>query len=406
MKAKHANSFLPIVFLCAAALSNPLRLQAQTFFSYPEGDDVTSSLGQFQIVLDQAFVKVFNIIMTNSPLADTLVTRRLRLYHNGVLTSPTLYDPTTTIGRSDPFIEGGIEETIGALAGRAPGRTYVRDSQLIVRPAWPEPTNGAHEVHTFLKSMHLVDSFTTRIGFSVKAGMLAPTRPVCAGQVEAATASSDFPAKSFFNVYVVVDLPSGGFLPPIQLVNVDPLLVQQTNLFSFPPRLIYQHENSTAVSMYFNRDCVITNPITGEQIPAPRGTLFGQLTLAGHGVSFSSFDIDTFQTEIETEAENGTMPLVATPITSVQIQDFSPDYNAVPFPAALSGGRLEVNGSFVFNISGLHLRTTNYLQTHDGFSAGGWQTIATIVPTTNTFTFVDAAATNHAQRFYRLIGAP
>jgi hypothetical protein len=100
------------------------------------------------------------------------------------------------------------------------------------------------------------------------------------------------------------------------------------------------------------------------------------------------------------------MPLVATPVTSVQIQDFSPDYNAVPFPAALSGGRLAVNGSFVFNISGLHLQTTNYLQTRDDLDAGAWQTIATIIPTTNTFTFVDTAATNHQQRFYRLIGAP
>jgi hypothetical protein len=255
-------------------------MNAQSFSAYAEGDDVTSSLGQFQIVLDSSLVKVFNIIMTNSPLADVLVTRHIRLYHNGTLTSPTLYDPTTIIGRSDPFVSGGPEETIGALAGRAPGRTYVKDSQLIVRPTWPEPTNGAHEVHTFIKSMNLVDSFTTRVGFSVKAGMLAPTRPVCAGQVEGGGPTSDFPANSFFNVYVVVDLPSGGFLPPIQLVNVDPLLVQQTNIFSFPPRIVYQHENSSAVSMYFNNDCVITNPATGDQIQAPRGTLFGQLTLA------------------------------------------------------------------------------------------------------------------------------
>jgi hypothetical protein len=157
--------------------------------------------------------------------------------------------------------------------------------------------------------------------------------------------------------------------------------------------------------MYFNNDCVITNPATGDQIQAPRGTLFGQLTLAGHGVSFSSFDLDTFQAEIETESENGTMPLVAAPVTSVQIQDFSPDYNAVPFPSALSSGFLTVTGAFVFNISGLHLKTTNYLQASSDVSAG-WQTIATIIPTTNTFTFVDTAATNHQQRFYRLIGPP
>ena len=44
------------------------------------------------------------------------------------------------------------------------------------------------------------------------------------------SSGSDFPARSFFNVYVQVDLPAGGLLPPIQFVNVDPLLVQQTKL--------------------------------------------------------------------------------------------------------------------------------------------------------------------------------
>jgi hypothetical protein len=402
MKTKTA---LLLSIFAALLCSSPPKALSQSFGAYPEADDITSSLGQFQIVLDTPFVKPFDIIISNSPLANTLVTRHLRLYHHGVLTSPTLYDPTTVIGRSDPFVSGGPEETQGALAGKAPGRTYVRDSQLVVRPAWGEPTNGAREVHTFIKSMHLVDSLTTRVGFSVKAGMLAPTRPVCAGQVEGGTAASDFPANSFFNVYVVVDLPSGGFLPPIQLVNVDPLLVQQTNIFSFPPRVVYQHENSTAVSMYFNNDCVITNPVTGEQIPAPRGTLFGQLTLAGHGVSFSSADLDTFQSEIENESENGTMPLVPTPTTSVVIQDFAPDYNAVPLPSLLGGAGFVANG-FVLSISGLHLKTTNYLQACSDLAPGGWQTIATIIPTASTFTFVDTEASNLPRRFYRVIGPP
>src|SRR5215467_12032208 len=90
-----------VVALCWVI--RPVHMNAQSFSAYAEGDDVTSSLGQFQIVLDSSLVKVFNIIMTNSPLADVLVTRHIRLYHNGTLTSPTLYDPTTVIGRSDPF---------------------------------------------------------------------------------------------------------------------------------------------------------------------------------------------------------------------------------------------------------------------------------------------------------------
>src|SRR5438132_5596463 len=122
-------------------MGTPVHLQAQSFASFPAGDDVTTSLGQFQIVLDQAWVKIFDVILTNSPLGNTMATRHLRLYHKGTLTSPTLYDPATTIGRSDSFLSGAPEETLGALAGQAPGRTYVKDSQLRVRPDWAETNN-------------------------------------------------------------------------------------------------------------------------------------------------------------------------------------------------------------------------------------------------------------------------
>jgi hypothetical protein len=256
---------------CAVAVA-PSCLRAQTFDSYREGDDLAPSLGQFQIVLDQNWVKTFDILMTNSPLVNVFSTKHIRLYHRGVFTSPTLYDPQTVIGRSDPLASGSPQDIGGALAGRAPGRTYVRDSQMTVHPTWPGPTNGMREIHTFLKSVHMTDSLTTRVGFSVRAGTQATTRPVSAGQIEGASAGSDFPAKSFFNVYVIVDIPPGGLIPPIQLVNVDPLLVQQTNVFSFPPRLIYIHENSTTVSMYFNADVDIPDPLGGGTIHVTRGT--------------------------------------------------------------------------------------------------------------------------------------
>ena len=396
---------LPLTSWILSALLGVLpHLQAQSLASFPAGDDATTSLGQFQIALDSAWVKIFDIIMTNSPLANTLATRHLRLYHKGVLTSPTLYDPATTIGRSASFLSGGPAETAGVLAGRAPGRTYIRDSQLVVRPDWAETNGGVHEIHTFLKSMHLTDSFTTRVGFSVKAGMQAPTRPVSAGQVEAGSPGSDFPAKSFFNVYVQVDLPGGGVLPAIQLVNVEPLLVQQTNVLSFPPRIVYQHENSTAVSMYFNKDVVIPDPLGGTDIHVTRGTLFGQLTLAGHGVGFAEAEIEAFQVEIENESATASMAVNPLPNTSVEILDFSPDYNAAP--PTLLGSRFTVDGAFVLTLTHAPVGTTNYVQVCTNLAAGNWQTIATVVPTTNTFTFVDPNAASTRQRFYRWTAIP
>ncbi len=403
MKTK--SLLAPLLALSYLLVSVPAPMNAQTFNSYPAGDDYTPSMGQFQIILDQRWVKIFDAIVTNSPLNNVTVTRRkgFRLYKKGgTLTSPTMYDFGTRIGRSDAFTAGSPVEYAGVLAGQAPGRTYVNESQIVVHPTWPGPPSGAREIHTFLKSMHMTDAFSTHLGFSVKAGMEAPTRPVCAGQVEGGSAVNDFPANSFFNVYVVVDIPGGGSLPPIQLVNVEPLLVQQTNISYFPPHVIYQHNNSTAVSMYFNTNLVIHDPITGDDISVPRGALFGQLVLAGHGASFSSVEVEAFQVEFENEAgnTNALMPLVAAPITNINILDFAPDYNASP--RALSGGHFVSGGQFVFTIQNLTAGTTNYLQACNDLVSGDWQTLATVIPTTNSFTFVDTDAINNPKRFYRL----
>jgi hypothetical protein len=248
--------------------------------------------------------------------------------------------------------------------------------------------------------MHLTDSLTTRFGFSVKAGMQAPKRPVSAGQIEGGNAPTDFPANSFFNVYVVVDLPGGGTLPPIQLVNVDPLLVQQTNISFFPPHVVYQHENSTAVSVYFNTNCDIPDPTTGGTVHVTRGTLFGQLTLAGHGVSFNSVEVEAFQAEFENEGVSNTMPLNPTPITSVTIVDYSPDYNAAP--RSLAGGHFAAGGSFIFTVDHVVPNTTNYLQFCTDLASANWQTIATVIPATNNFTFTDPDAVHDPHRYYRL----
>jgi hypothetical protein len=188
------------------------------------------------------------------------------------------------------------------------------------------------------------------------------------------------------------------------LVNVDPLLVQQTNLLSFPPRIIYQHENSTAVSMYFNTDVTIPDPMGGTDIHVTRGTLFGQLTLAGHGVGFGEAEIEAFQAEIENESAAASMPVNPLPVTSIQIVDFAPDYNA-SLPTLLTG-HFAVDGSFVFAVNHAPADATNYVQVTTDLASGSWQTIAAIVPGTNSFTVTDPAAGGNRQRFYRWSAVP
>jgi hypothetical protein len=391
---------LPILGLSSAAICATITLPAQSFYSYPAGDDSTTSLGQFRVVLDTGLVDILDPILTNTPLAHLEGLPGVFIYDGGVFTSPVLFDGSTIIGRSAPFVSGAPPDAGGALAGQAPGRTYISDSQMTVRPTWGDATNGVNEIHTFIKSLNLTDLMS--MGFSVKAGMQAPTRPVSAGEVEGSSPSSDFPANSFFDVFVQVDLPGGGRLPPIQLVNVDPLLVQHPGISSIPPKVVYQHGNSNAVSVYVNTDLKIPDPKGGPDIAMPRGTLFGQLTLAGHGIGYGEAEIASFETEIENELASS-MPLNPTPLASVHIVDYSPNYNVVP--PTLSSYHFN-NGSFVFTVNNVTANTTNYVQLTTNLGLRNWLTIGTNVPSTNSFLFADPGATNSPQRFYRWMGTP
>ena len=105
----------------------------------------------------------------------------------------------------------------------------------------------------------------------------------------------------------------GGF-PSVQLVNVDPLLVQSESITSFPPTVLYVHGNPSAVPLYFYNDIAA--------LGIHRGDLFGQLTLAGHGVGFRESDVAEFEgAETESETHHGHLPLQANPIPHVNIVD-------------------------------------------------------------------------------------
>jgi hypothetical protein len=266
------------------------------------GDDVTSSLGQFKIVVDSHWEAAIEANPAYKPY----------LKNSGghlSLTSPVLFDPVTTIGRSDPLLSGSAEDINGVIAGTIEPNK-IKETDFALKPVGFEGPSGTREVHTFIQSLHLSGS-----GFEVKAGRQAPLRPMCPGEVESLSNNSsdpnqDFPAKSFFNVFVEVNIPGLGGFPNIQLVNVEPLLVQSTNINSFPPTVVYIHDNSSAVSMYFNADI--------PQFGIKRGDLFGQLTLAGHGVGKRESEAEEFQQEVETETE---LPLKSNPVEHVSIID-------------------------------------------------------------------------------------
>lgn len=402
---KKQTLLLPLLTLALVALTPATNnLQAQTFSAYPAGEDAISSLGEFRLIVDSAFVDITDAALAGSVLntTETWPGSGLLIYDGGTFSSPVLYDAATVVGRSDAFVSGTMPADVGTIAGHAPGRTLVRDSQLTLQPSWPEATNRVYEIHTFLKSLHLTDAVTTHLGISVRAGIDAPTRPVSAGEVEAYTTNADFPARSFFNVYVQVDIPASGALPAIQLVNVDPLLVENTVIYGFPPRAFYIHGNTNSVSVYFNANVTITN--ANGNVTIPRGTLFGQLTLAGHGMSYGEFDITSFETEVETASTTSAMPLNGNPFKSVIIQDFAPDYNAVraPQPAQYH----LTNNTFAFTVFNVDVHSTNYVQASTSLSPGNWQNISTNIAVSNSFSFTDPLAGSNQRRFYRVMVKP
>src|SRR5258708_30020051 len=110
MKGKFAVTFAVLALMA-------LPVCAQQF--PPQGDDLTSSLGSFKIQITPQFAAMFN----GCPG-----------YNNPILTSPTMYDPATKVGRSAALTDGSPADTGGVAVGN--GRTVVKQGVLFSPPAF------------------------------------------------------------------------------------------------------------------------------------------------------------------------------------------------------------------------------------------------------------------------------
>ena len=258
---------------------------------FPAGpaDDTMESLGTFRIAVEPAFRSGLATCPIYNP-----VTFKLQ--------SPAMHDPATVVGRSNPHTHGSPADTGGTPVGTA--GTMISDSSFTLVPAGFQGPAGEREVHTEVRSLNLTDMLA--LGAAVRAGTQAPARPISPGEVESkatggniGNSAFDFPAESFFDVFVEVDLPACGTLPAMTLYNYIPLLIANTNLTDppgFPPRVVYTHGNTMAVSVYFKSD----------NLPLwEAGDRFGWLVLAGHGASFtdSAADIAAFENFMATVPE-------------------------------------------------------------------------------------------------------
>src|SRR5437016_1189070 len=256
------------------------------FAQFPaQGDDLTTSLGSFKIQISNNFAGLF----AGCPGFDSTT---------NILKSPTLYDPATLVGRSNTIRDGDANDTNGVAVGTA--GTIVAENQLFPPPGFPcagvttgcASGPGTREVHTEVRSLKMTSGpVAVRAGvwYNNPTTATPPTR-ISPGEVESHSGpggapANDFPASSFFDVFVRVDVPAcgtGGF-PGATLYNSAPLIVKNPNLTAFPPRVVYLHDTSTAVPILF----LNANPPLWNA-----DDILGYFVLAGHGIGFTNSQAD------------------------------------------------------------------------------------------------------------------
>ncbi|HEX4603160.1 MAG TPA: hypothetical protein VH724_04145 [Candidatus Angelobacter sp.] len=317
MRRLLASIFCALVLLMAPGY-------AQTF--PPLGDDATTSLGSFRIQISNTFAGMFNGCPGYNATTH-------------VLQSPTLFDPATVIGRSNPGLDDGDRffstfRRGGAIVGTAED---VISYDTLIPPAGFScyrdrsacfSGTGTRAVTTEIRSLKMTSG-----PLAVRAGAWyndpnTPSTPEHAspGRVVSRSGPSndptrDFLASSFFDVFVRVDIPACGSFPGATVNNLVPLIVKNDKLDRFPPRVVYLHDASTIVQIVFVND---KPPLW------LAGDVLGLFLLAGHGVGFtnSSADLQEFNNFMQSQ------PDAQCPLSNSCTQPPPPSPAPTPVPTA------------------------------------------------------------------------
>ena len=319
------GSLFPALLLAGALLLGPgggvQRCAAGTGFPTVVTNGTTFSIAVVQVVVDPSFAFLF------APAPSYFS------YYpgyggpsNSILTGPVMFDFQTVIGESTNHVRNSVSPTyfpVAAGTGTGPAN-YPPPNQSYsnilsyadypyVPPLFTNGMNGHDEIMTEIEQMNLVGYVDHNSGLSngtpcidprvpsssdlatvtVKAGpgglgisASLPFNRRSIGMVQQITvAPNDFPAQSFFDVFVEVSLPR----VPGTIANTafpfsgavlyndasNPLLIQALSITNLPPEVTYVHGLSSAVPIRF-RD---NNPPYWMA-----GDVMGYLTLAGHGM--------------------------------------------------------------------------------------------------------------------------
>lgn len=254
---------------------------AQTFPG--AGTDTTTSLGMFKIEVAPAFRSLFQMYI-GSQIPGT--------YSGNVYTSPLLSDNGTQISRSDPFIVNGSQTESVSTPN---GPLTVTTGNAVVPPSFGAIANGQRAVATDMFGFNLSSG---NISVTAGNGVTGAYSQVDQGEVVSNQTpandpgpnyANDFPAKSFFDIFVDVNITTTiPGIGDIQLENTKPLLVMQSSIDGFPPKVIYTHDAAQGwVPIYIEAP---GSPMNGD--------ILGDFIVAGHGAGYNMNnpqDVQAFQ---------------------------------------------------------------------------------------------------------------
>ena len=219
MNTKNSCAALALSFLLAGTA------EAAAFPS--AGIDSFASYGQFDINVASSFSNLF-------PGVDSLLTE------NGFISLGS-----TALGNNtweSPKLSGG------------PSTTVISHGTPYYSPSGLGPAGTLNTVNTQMTKLDLKGGPSNSV--EVVAGTALPGTTITPtyGQVVSNTMAGGFPANSFFDVFAQValaGLPTGDYL-----YNTSPILLQATNLDSFPPPLVRPYyvlpnENGTGTANVF-----------------------------------------------------------------------------------------------------------------------------------------------------------
>jgi hypothetical protein len=282
-------------------------------------NNTTFSIGVFEVVVDPNFAFLFAPAPTYFSYYPGYGGT-----NSGILTSPVMFDSATRIGESVAHVRNSVSPTYFPVAAGsgianypAPNSAYSNilsyADYSFVPPEFTIGRNGVDEIMTEIEQLDLQGYVASGQGTHTNSGCPDPRVPSVPmslvsvkagpgafgigapltlnrrsiGMVQQITngAADDFPAQSFFDIFVDVNLPrvpgtvANTAFPATGAVLYnapgDPLLIENLSLTNLPPEATYVHGNTTAVPIHF-RD---NNPPYWAA-----GDVLGYLTLAGHGV--------------------------------------------------------------------------------------------------------------------------